>query len=97
MKKITLFVSALFISAAVSAQATVVFHEDFETADSVTATGTPLWAPDITLQSQGLASYKNTVGTSTQSYLTTNAFSTIGNNFVQIDFDQICKIGRAHV
>lgn len=64
----------------------------FEPADSVTATGTPLWTQDLTLQSQGTASYRNQVAASTVSYLTTNAFSTVGNSFVMLNFDHICKI-----
>lgn len=91
MKKLTLAVSAALAAFTLHAQ-TIVFHEGFEPADSVVASGTPLWGPDLTLQTQGLSSYKNQVGNSTQNYLTTNAFSTVGNTFVLLDFDQICKI-----
>lgn len=91
MKKLTLLGLSAFASAALFSQ-TIVYHENFELADSVSASGTPLWGPDLTLQTQGLTSYKNQVGTSTQSYLTTTAFSTVGNTFVLLDFDQICKI-----
>jgi hypothetical protein len=91
MKKLTLLSLAALASAALFSQ-TVVYHENFEVADSVTATGTPVWGPDVTLHTQGLTSYKNQVATSTQSYLTTNAFSTVGNTFILLDFDQICKI-----
>jgi Secretion system C-terminal sorting domain len=91
MKRILLPVLSLFVVFNLNAQ-TVVYHENFEIADSVTATGTPIWGPDNTLQTQGLTSYKNPVATSTQSYLTTSVFSTVGNSFVVFDFDQICKI-----
>lgn len=90
MKKGILFIFGFL--AALSAQSTIVFHEGFEVADSVVATGSPVWGPDLTLQTQGTTSYKNQVALSTQSYLTTTAFSTVGNTFVLLDFDQICKI-----
>lgn len=91
MRKLTLLAGFTLASFSLSAQATIVYHEDFEVADSVVASGTPVWGPDLALQSQGLASYKNQVGAS-PNYLTTNAFSTVGNTFILIDFEQICKI-----
>lgn len=92
MKKFTLFLTGIAISAACFSQATVVYHEDFEIADSVTASGNPIWIPDATLQSNGLMSYRNTVATNDVSYLTTIAFNTTGNTFVLLNFDHICKI-----
>ncbi|HLG02734.1 MAG TPA: hypothetical protein VI731_04005, partial [Bacteroidia bacterium] len=91
MKKITLLFSALIVACAMNAQ-TIVFHEDFETADSVASSGSPTWGQEGVLQVSGSFSYRNQVATSTASYLTTNAFSTIGNSFVLLDFEQICKI-----
>lgn len=91
MKHCTLFLSGILFGLSTYAQ-TVIFHEDFEPADSVTATGTPLWQQDLTLFSQGTASGKNQVATSTQSELTTLAFNTTGNSFVILNFDHICKL-----
>lgn len=92
MKKITFLLAGLISAFSAYSQATVVYHETFDPADSVTSTGTPVWASDNTLQVSGTSSYRNQVATSTQSYLTTDAFSTLGNTFIVIDFDQICKI-----
>ncbi len=101
MKKITLFVTALLISATSFSQ-TIVFHENFEVADSVVASGNPIWAPNLTLFSQGAASLRNPVALSDSSFLITDAFSTVGNSFVMLNFDHICKIeffdiARIHV
>jgi hypothetical protein len=90
-KKITLLLSGILLGLTSYAQTTI-FHEDFEPADSVTATGTPLWQQDLTLFSQGTASYKNQVSASGQSELTTIAFNTTGNAFVLLNFDHICKL-----
>ena len=70
----------------------VVFHENFEIADSVVSSGSPAWGPDLTLQVSGVASTRNTLGNSSTAYLTTNSFSTLGNSFVLLDFDHICKL-----
>ena len=91
MKKITLLLSGLLLSLTTFSQ-TVVYHENFEVADSVTASGNPIWASDLTLQSQGLRSYRNPVALNDSSFLITDAFSTVGNSFVMLNFDQICKI-----
>lgn len=91
MKKITLFLTGIALSVTAYTQ-TVVFHENFEVADSVVASGNPLWMADLTLQSQGLASTRNTVAVNDSSFLITDAFSTVGNSFVILEFDQICKI-----
>src|SRR5574337_1591637 len=91
MKKITFLCIAVLTACLVNAQATIVYHEDFEIADSVTASGSPVWGPDLTCHTNGLAGYKNQVGTS-PNYLTTNTFSTVGNFFILFDFDGICKI-----
>jgi hypothetical protein len=92
MKKITFLFAALLASFSLFSQVTIVYHEDFEIADSVVSSGNPTWSPDLTLHSQGLASTKNQVATADTSWLTTTAFSTVGNTFIQLDFDQICKI-----
>ncbi len=93
MKKLLISASLLFLLAVTGGYAqTVVFSEDFETVDSVTATGNPAWAIDNTLQHSGVQSYHNSIATSDTSWLTTNAFSTTGNFYVLLDFWQICKI-----
>jgi hypothetical protein len=89
MKKITLLVLAI-VPAFLQAQ-TIVYHEDFTVADSVVASGSPLWTSDAVLYTNATAGYKNQVG-SAANYLTSAAFSTVGNSFVLLDFDQICKI-----
>ena len=73
----------------------IVFQENFDPvslADSVTAAGTPSWGLDATLSVSAPNSYLNQVGLSTTNTLETNTFSTIGNTFVLLEFDQICKI-----
>lgn len=91
MKKITLFLTGIALSVSTFAQ-TIVFHENFEVPDSVVFSGNPLWTPNLTFQSQGLASIRNTVATNDSSFMITSAFSTVGNSFVLLNFDQICKI-----
>jgi hypothetical protein len=91
MKKFTLFCAAALASFTLFSQ-TIVYHENFEIADSVVTSGNPAWGPELIYQSQGLASYKNQVAMADTSWLTTIAFSTIGNTNVIFEFDQICKI-----
>ncbi|MDQ3108493.1 MAG: hypothetical protein M3R17_01240, partial [Bacteroidota bacterium] len=91
MKKITLLCTAVLASFSLFSQ-TIVYHENFEIADSVVASGNPAWGPEVTYQAQGLLSYKNQVAASDTSWLTTTAFNTVGNTFVFFEFDQICKI-----
>lgn len=71
---------------------TQVFHEDFEVADSVVSSGNPVWSSNTTYQAGGLSSFRNQIALSDSSRLTTISFSTLGNGFVLLDFDQICKI-----
>jgi hypothetical protein len=91
MKKIILLVCCIFAVLTVNAQ-TLAFHENFETADSVTATGNPIWSSNTTYQVSGLRSYRNPVVLNDSSQLTTIPFSTLGNQFVILEFEQICKI-----
>ncbi|MGL4596382.1 MAG: hypothetical protein ACRCYO_02575, partial [Bacteroidia bacterium] len=91
MKKFLLTLGVIFTSLHSYAQ-TIVFHENFEIADSVIATGNPTWTANLTLQVSGLQSYRNPVAASDTSWLTTSAFSTTGNSFVILNFSQICKI-----
>jgi hypothetical protein len=91
MKKTLLLVCGLIAALTAGAQ-TLVFHEDFETADSVTSSGNPTWSSNTTYQAGGLRSYRNQIALNDSSKLTTISFSTLGNSFVLLDFDQICKI-----
>ncbi len=91
MKKILFTLGVIFTSLHSHAQ-TLVFHENFETADSVTASGNPTWASNLTLQVSGLRSYRNPIAASDTSWLTTSTFSTTGNSFVILNFSHICKI-----
>lgn len=90
-KKLTLLLAGIFAGLAYNAQ-TIVFHENFEVADSVTSSGNPTWASDGTLQTDGLFSFRNQIALNDSSFLITDAFSTVGNTFVMLDFDHICKI-----
>ncbi|HTL82492.1 MAG TPA: T9SS type A sorting domain-containing protein [Bacteroidia bacterium] len=93
MKKITLALLALLPALRSTAQVTIAYHENFETADSVVSSGLPTWQYETAYFSPpGVKSYRDTVGTATTPYLTTTAFSTVGNTFILFDFDQICKI-----
>ena len=91
MKKIILSIAILTIYFSVFAQ-TVVFNEDFESGLSVTSSGTPVWAVSTNLFNSGSKSDSNRVATNDTSYLTTNAFNTVGNSFVILEFAHICKI-----
>ena len=74
---------------------TIVFQENFDPpslADSVSSSGTPTWSIDNTLSVSTPNSYLNQVGLATSNYLETNTFSTVGNTFVILEFDHICKI-----
>ncbi|MCA6364237.1 MAG: immune inhibitor A [Bacteroidetes bacterium] len=71
---------------------TTVFHEDFETADSVASSGNPVWSSNAVYQAGGLLSYRNQVALNDSSRLTTISFSTLGSPYVFLEFDQICKI-----
>ena len=98
MKKIT-FIALLFIIPSLLTAQTVIFHENFELpsqADSVTssqtATNTTHWAISSTLFSSGTSSDSCQVIQGDTTYLTTDAFSTMGNTTIHLEFDHICKI-----
>ena len=91
MKKTLLFICSLFAVLTAGAQ-TLAYHENFETADSVTATGNPTWSLNTTYQVSGLRSYRNQIALNDSSKLITIPFSTLGNAFVLLEFEQICKI-----
>lgn len=73
---------------------TVLVSEGFETPPyAFTSSGTPTWSTVTNLYYEGTHSYRNTVGASATSYLTTtSSFSTTGNSYVVLSFAHICKI-----
>ena len=72
---------------------TIAFQETFETTPlSVTSSGNPGWSRSHRFAKTGTYSDSSKVATADTSYLTTNAFSTVGNSYVVLEFAQICKI-----
>lgn len=73
---------------------TTVFLEDFETVPSTltSSSGTPGWFTNTRLQVSGLnCDSSNIVAPGSVSYLTTIPFSTMGNSYVTLTFNHICK------
>jgi len=101
MKKVSLLVIAVMISLFVSAQ-TFVFQENFESSSigltsSADSSGFPVsnfqsWSPSTHLYKSGAKADSNVLQPGKTIYLTSNSFSTIGNNFVVLEFSQICKL-----
>lgn len=91
MKRLLLSLATILSLGTLSAQ-TVVFHENFEVADSVSSSGNPAWQPDASLQTSGSFSTRNQPAMSDTAWLTTNAFNTTGNTFVLLNFNHICKL-----
>jgi hypothetical protein len=74
---------------------TVVYNEGFEGATQAvtsTSSGTNSWALSTSLYESGLKSDSCVVTAGDTTILTTDAFSTTGNTFVMLEFDNICKI-----
>ncbi len=74
---------------------TIVYNEDFEgTTQAVTSTssGTNSWGLSTALFASGTKSDSCVVTAGDTTILTTNSFSTTGNAFVLLEFDNICKI-----
>ena len=97
MKKILLFVTSvlcLVFGNSLRAQ-TIVFHEDFETVDSMVSSGVPTWFQDPNYHTNGTHCIRDTVAVNGTGYLTSTSFSTTGSFFVQLHFDQICKLNFA--
>ncbi|MCX6291209.1 MAG: T9SS type A sorting domain-containing protein [Bacteroidetes bacterium] len=90
----TIFLICFFCINNLFAQ-TIVFHEDFETVDSMSSSGMPAWFQDSLLEVSGSHCMRDTVLTGDSAYLVTNAFSTVGFNSVILDFWHICKISFA--
>lgn len=94
MKKVIFTLFASLLAVIVCAQ-TVVFHENFELpslADSVVSSGNPGWHVSHYLQYNGLRSDTSRVAQNDSTFLTTSAFSTVGNYFVILQFSHICKV-----
>ena len=91
-----IFTFLLMITFSWSQAQTILYSENFETnslPDSVVYTGTGLYGKSSTLYSQGLRSDSMRINAAGDSVvMTTQAFSTSGNSFVMLHFDQICKI-----
>jgi len=92
MKKLTSLFFFLALTMVGYSQ-TVIFNETFETTPlSVTSSGTPGWARSHRFAKSSTYSDSSKVVSGGTSYLTTtNSFSTVGNAFVVLEFDQICK------
>ena len=94
MRKALLLLIVLFSLSFLQAQ-TVVFNETFEGATQAvtsSSTGSGAWGLSTQLYAQGAKSDSCVITTGDTTYLTTNAFATTGNNFVMLEFAQICKI-----
>ena len=86
----------MIITSLIHAQTTV-FTEDFENIPlNVTSSGSSSWARSNTLSCNG--NYSDSVSIISigdTTYLTTNIFSTSGNSFAILKFNQICKLSYA--
>ena len=97
MKKGLLLLVSILFSLALHAQV-VVYTEDFDPPtlnDSVSSTatgGVPHWALSSKLSVSAPHSDTCKVIAQGTSYLTTDFFTTTGNTYVLLEFDQICKI-----
>lgn len=91
--KLLMIIWGVFISTLSLQAQTTVLSEDFETLPlDLNSSGTSNWARSTTLAAGGTYSDTAAVTLSGNTYLTTNAFSTLGNYMVKLEFDQICKI-----
>ncbi|MCX6291208.1 MAG: hypothetical protein NT126_05540, partial [Bacteroidetes bacterium] len=97
MKRKLLFAATIlyFLFSIPGKAQTVVFHEDFETVDSMSSSGTPAWFQDANYHTDGNYSIRDTVAVGGTANLTSIAFNTTGSFFVLLSFDQICKINFA--
>jgi hypothetical protein len=100
MSKLYILIFFVFIlTSSISAQQTIVFHEDFELPsldDSITSTtttnGIKHWEISTNLHSQGNRSDSCTVVTNGTTYITSALFSTLNKYYVVLSFDQISKV-----
>lgn len=103
MKKGLLVLVSIILALSTSAQV-VVFHEDFEppslgnlVTSTQTTPGIPDWAICSNLSVSGSNSDTCKVKSLGTTYLTSNAFSTVGNTYVILEFNHICKINFADI
>ena len=95
MKRLLLLLAMFTFGMFAHAQ-TYVFQEDFEgstlgvTSSSIKNNNN--WAVTTQLSASGAKADSAVVGLADTTYLTTNAFSTVGSQVVYLEFDQICKI-----
>lgn len=96
MKKFSIVLLAIMLPLFALHGQTLLYSENFEintAPDSVTFAGTGTWGTSTSLASQGLRSDSlRMVNSGDSVVMTTDAFSTIGNSFVMLHFDHICKI-----
>jgi hypothetical protein len=96
MKTLISLTVLLFLFSIPYAQAqNLVFHENFESpsgADSVTSNPSNYWGISSLYYASGAQSDSAQVKPQDTVYLTTQAFSTVGMQYVILEFDQICKI-----
>ncbi|MBL0051555.1 MAG: T9SS type A sorting domain-containing protein [Bacteroidetes bacterium] len=93
MKKITLLALLLVIlNWGARSQGVCGFSEDFENIDSVTTVGNPGWFPENFFYVSGFQCNLGTYAQSDSSTMVTIPFSTLGNQFVKLQFYSICKI-----
>ena len=94
MRTVLFTLMLLFGSLYVNAQTTL-FSEDFEGANlnmTSSSTGTNSWGLNTTLFSGGAKSDSCVVTVGDTTFLTSNSFSTVGNSYLILSFDHICKI-----
>jgi hypothetical protein len=72
--------------------ATSAFSENFDGTVTMTGTGTPGWTLEGGLAVSNPNSYRGRFSFADTAVLETPSFSTIGNTYVLLDFDQICKV-----
>ncbi len=94
MKRLFTILLIVCFSNGLSAQTTL-FTESFEgtTINMVSSSsGSGNWGINTNFHSAGAKSDSCVVTANDTTYLTSNAFSTVGKSFITLSFDQICKI-----
>lgn len=74
---------------------TVVYSENFDPPsgpDSISTSGNPLWTTNNILSVSSPQSFWSSVSINDTSIFVTDTFSTVGNSFVIMNFEHICKI-----
>ena len=99
MRRILLGLLCILIFSDAQAQ-TSVFHEDFELVDSMSSSGNPTWFQQSGYFTSPSNCMRDTTvaispGVGDSSLLTSISFSTLGNFFIRLNFNHICKINVA--